>query len=135
MDIRSFFAPKTGGGGGKVGGKYVGAAASDGLGKKKRINVISDSDEEEQPVKSKKPVKKKSNVLSDSDSASGDDQTTKAKTRKSPKVGKETDRAAVGIPKPKLKEVKASDFFNSASAKSQKSLSVKRKSPEKARYD
>ena len=136
MDIRSFFAPKTGGGGGKVGGKQVGAAVSDGLGKKKRANVISDSDEEEQrPVMSKKPVKKKSNALSDSDSAADDDQATKAKTRKKPKVGKDSNKAEVGIPKPKLKEVKASDFFNSASPQAQKSVSVKRKSPEKARYE
>merc|ERR1719209_1000496 len=105
MDIRSFFAPK---GGSKPAVKKD--TSENSVEKKKRANVISDSDSEEDFEKKPKVSKKVSPV---------------------PKK----QEVKQGLPKPKLKEVNASDFFGSSTtttkAATSTTPSVKRKSPEK----
>ena len=103
MDIRNFFGPK--------GGDLKGSGAKTDLKpreeekkKKKRVQVISDSDSDEELVKKPKEEPKKA---------------TSPSSKKEEAVP----------PKSKLKEVNASDFFNS---KPLKTNPVKRKSPEKS---
>ena len=105
MDIRSFFAPK---GGSKPPAKKN-SSANSSTDKKKRANVISDSDSDEDFEKKPKIVKQVSPA-----------------PKKKPEI-------KAGLPKPKLKEVNASDFFGSSPASKPTSTtpSVKRKSPEK----
>ena len=98
MDIRNFFGSK---GSSKTAPKADSSSQSAGPVKKKRANVISDSESDEE-------VEKKPKV--------------EAK-RVTPK--KEVEKS-----KSKLKEVNKSDFFNSNS-KTSTSQPVKRKSPEK----
>ena len=86
MDIRSFFAPK---GGSKPSVKKD--ASESCVEKKKRANVISDSDSDEDFEKKPKVSKKASPV---------------------PKK----QEVKQGLPKPKLKEVNASDFFGSSTS-------------------
>jgi len=108
MDIRSFFGPK-GGSKPPVTKKDSSAKVSNATDKKKRANVISDSDSEEEFVKQPKVSKKVS---------------PSPKKAPAPKPS---------LPKPKLKEVNASDFFGSSPSNKPTSTtpSVKRKSPEK----
>jgi len=104
MDIRSFFAPK---GGSKPPVKKDSSESN--VEKKKRANVISDSDSDEDFEKKPKVSKKASPV---------------------PKK----QEVKQGLPKPKLKEVNASDFFGSSTSTkvtTSTTPSVKRKSPEK----
>jgi len=105
MDIRSFFAPK---GGSKPPAKKD-SSANSSTDKKKRANVISDSDSDEDFEKKPKIVKQVSPA-----------------PKKKPEI-------KTGLPKPKLKEVNASDFFGSSPTSKPTSTtpSVKRKSPEK----
>ena len=97
MDIRNFFGAK---GSSKTASK-ADSSKSSGTEKKKRANVISDSESDEEVEKKPKIDKKKV--------------TPKKESEKS---------------KSKLKEVNKSDFFNSNS-KTSTTNPVKRKSPEK----
>ena len=101
MDIRNFFGPK--------GGYLKGSGAKTDLKpreeekkKKKRVQVFSDSDSDEELVK---------------------------KPKEEPKKAATSKKEEAVPPKSKLKEVNASDFFNS---KPVKTNPVKRKSPEKS---
>lgn len=104
MDIRNFFGPK--GGAKPLVKKDINEKIN--VNKKKRANVISDSDSDEDIEKKPKVPKQASPVLKKSE-------------------------VKQGLPKPNLKEVNASDFFGSmTSTKSKTSTtpSIKRKSPE-----
>ena len=104
MDIRNFFGPK--GGAKPLIKKDFNEKIN--VDKKKRANVISDSDSDEDIEKKPKVPKQASPVLKKSE-------------------------VKQGLPKPNLKEVNASDFFGSTtSTKSKTSTtpSIKRKSPE-----
>ena len=103
MDIRSFFGPKGGNAKGS-GPKTDPKLREEEKKKKKRVQVFSDSDSDEELVKKPKEQPKKA---------------TSTSSKKEEAVP----------PKSKLKEVNASDFFNS---KPLKTNPVKRKSPEKS---
>ena len=108
MDIRNFFGPK--------GGDLKGSGAKTDLKpreeekkKKKRVQVFSDSDSDEEFVKKPKEEPKK--------------------PKEEPKKAATSKKEEAVPSKSKLKEVNASDFFNS---KPVKTNPVKRKSPEKS---
>jgi len=110
MDIRSFFGPKGGSKPPVVKKDTTSSKVSNSSDKKKRANVISDSDSDEDFDKKPKVAKHVS---------------PPTKVQVIPKPS---------IPKPKLKEVNASDFFGSSPAPTKPTVtttSVKRKSPEK----
>ena len=123
MDIRSFFAPK---GGTK---SQVKNNSANNLDNKKRANVISDSDSDDDFEKKSKVIKKVSPTPKKTDK--GKDSNSKLKEvnakdffgSSSPAIKKE-------LPKPKLKEVNSVDFFANSPANNPSSA-VKRKSLDK----